>query len=65
MNDMRSQVASDDPNGPRATLGFNFGDPDGWEPTESPGDQLSFSTSVVGQTGEVHRMDRVARPIIK
>ena len=39
---------------------------DGWEPTESPVDQPPFPTSVVGQTGEIHRMDRVAcRPIIK
>ena len=37
----------------------------GWEPTESPVDQLSFPTGVVGQTGEIHRMDPVAfRPII-
>ena len=54
---MRSQVAFDDPNGPRAPLRSNFDNPDGWEPTESPGDQLFFPTSVVGQTGEVQ--DRV------
>ena len=51
------KFAFDHPNGPRAPLQSNFDDPDGWEPTESPGDQLSFRTSVVGQTGEVHRMD--------
>ena len=66
VNDMRSQVAFDDPNGPRAPLRSNFDDPDGWEPTESPDDQLSFHTRVVGQTGEVHRRDPVAyRPIFK
>ena len=60
VNDIRSPVASDDPNGPRAALRSNFDDPDGWR------DQLSFSTSVVGQTGEVQRLDPVAcRPIIK
>ena len=64
VNDMRSQVASYDPNGPRAPLLSNF-DPDAWEPTESPGDQLSLQV-VVGQTGKVHRMDPVAcRPVIK
>ena len=66
VHDMRPQVDSDDPNGPRAPLRSNFDDPDGWEPTESPGHHFSFPTSVVGQTGEVHRMDPVAcRPIIK
>ena len=67
VNDMRSIVASDDRNGPRAPLRSNFDDPDEWEPTETPSDQLSFPTSVlVGQTGEAHRMDPVAcRPIIK
>ena len=54
------KFAFDHPNGPRAPLQSNFDDPDGWEPTESPGDQLSFRTSVVAQTGEAHRMDPVA-----
>ena len=27
-------------------------DPDGWEPTESPVDQLSFSADASGQTGD-------------
>ena len=40
--------------------------PHGWEPTESPVDQLSFPTSVAGQTGEIHRMDPVVcRPTVK
>ena len=66
MNDMRSQVAFHDPNGPRAPLRSNFDDPNGWEPPESPSDRISFPTSVVGQTGEVLCMDPVAcRPIIK
>ena len=64
VNDM-SIVASYDPNGPRAPLLFNFDDPDGWEPTESPGDQPSLQV-VVGQTGKVHRMDPAScRPVIK
>ena len=52
VSDMRSQVASDDRNGPRAPLRSNFDDPDEWEPTESPGDQLCLQF-VVGQTGKV------------
>ena len=66
MNDMQLQVALADPNGARAPLRSNFDDRDGWEPTECPADQLSFPTSVVGQTGVLHRMDPVAcRPITK
>ena len=53
VHDMRPQVDSDDPNGPRASLRSNFDDPDGREPTECPGDHFSFPTSVDGQTGEV------------
>ena len=63
---MQLQVALADPNGPRAPLRCKFEDPDGHQPTESPVDQLSFPTSVVGQTGEIHRMDPIAcGPIIK
>ena len=57
VHDMRPQVDyDDDPNGPRDPLRSNFDDPDGWEPTEPPGDHFSFPTSVDGQTGEGHHM---------
>ena len=56
VHDMRPQVDYDDPNRPRDPLRSNFDDPDGWEPTEPPGDHFSFPTSVDGQTGEVHHM---------
>ena len=66
VNDMQLQVAWAEPNGPRAPLRPNSDDPHGWEPTESPVDQLSFPTSVAGQTGDIHRMDSVAcRPTVK